>query len=86
MKGSIVHQYGHIIDIMPTFLEIAEATYPVSYKQNDIKPMEGLSILPVLKGEDFTREAPIYWEHEGNRGGRSGKWKIVSFNHKPWTL
>jgi arylsulfatase len=86
MKGSIVHQYGHIIDMMPTFLEIAEATYPVSYKQNEIKPLEGLSILPVLKGEDFAREAPIYWEHEGNRGGRSGKWKIVSFNHKPWTL
>ena len=42
--------------------------------------------MPVLKGEDFTREAPIFWEHEGNRGGRLGKWKIVSFNHKPWTL
>ena len=39
--------------------------------------MEGKSLCPVFKHENLDREA-IYWEHEGNRAVRMGKWKLVS--------
>ena len=29
-------------------------------------------------GERLSREAPLYWEHEGNRAVRVGDWKLVS--------
>ena len=86
LKGKIIHEYGHIIDIMPTFVELADGKYPTEYNGNSIKPMEGTSISAVFKGGNINRQGPIYWEHEGNRGGREGKWKIVAFNHEPWTL
>ncbi|MCG8526110.1 MAG: arylsulfatase, partial [Opitutales bacterium] len=86
MKGSVVHQYGHIIDIMPTFVELGNADYPVVYEGESIFPMEGMSLTPILKGKNISREKPVYWEHEGNRGARWGDWKIVAFNHQPWAL
>jgi len=39
--------------------------------------MAGLSLVPVFADKTMDREA-IYWEHEGNRAVRMGKWKLVS--------
>ena len=39
--------------------------------------MEGSSLVPVFKNRALGREA-IFWEHEGNRAVRMGKWKLVS--------
>ena len=39
--------------------------------------MEGRSLLPAFDGKPIEREA-IYWEHEGNRAVREGKWKLVA--------
>jgi len=39
--------------------------------------MEGKSLLPVFADDELDREA-IYWEHEGNRAVRMGKWKLIS--------
>ena len=76
--GRIVTQPGHIIDIMPTFLEIARGVYPESFNGSNIKPMEGISLLPAMKGKSLKRKNPLFWEHEGNRAVRSGDWKLVS--------
>lgn len=43
--------------------------------------MEGKSLIPVFDNKQLDREA-IYWEHEGNRAVRMGKWKLVSKAHK----
>ncbi|HJZ93698.1 MAG TPA: hypothetical protein VKE40_22680, partial [Gemmataceae bacterium] len=32
------------------------------------------------------RKAPIFWEHEGNKAVRDGKWKLVAKDGKPWEL
>lgn len=42
-----------------------------------ITPMEGRSLLPAFEGKPIQRDA-IYWEHEGNRAGRVGNWKLVA--------
>lgn len=77
-KGKIRHQPSHLIDIMATCAEVAGATYPTKFKGNNITPMVGESVMPVLvKNSKMTREA-IFFEHEGNRAVRKGKWKLVS--------
>ena len=74
----IYDQPGHIIDLMPTFIELAGGVYPSEYNGSTILPMEGVSLIPALNGKKLRRKAPLFWEHEGNRAVRDGDWKLVS--------
>lgn len=67
----------HLIDIMATCVDVAGATYPTQYQELAITPMAGTSLMPAFENKAMGREA-IYWEHEGNRAVRMGKWKLVS--------
>jgi arylsulfatase A-like enzyme len=71
-RNAIEHQPGHIIDVMPTCVELAGAAYPQS-----MPPMEGRSLVPALAGKPV-EGGPLFWEHEGNRAIRAGKWKAVA--------
>jgi len=84
--GSITHQVGHIIDIMATCLDIAGIEYPRTYKGRELIGLEGKSLLPIFKGKKRHGHEVIYWEHEGNRAVRQGKWKLVAAHGKPWEL
>ena len=84
-RGKLRHQSGHLIDIMATCVDISGATYPPEYKGNKIIPMEGRSLVPAFDNRPIQREA-IYWEHEGNRAIRKGKWKLVSRHPGKWEL
>ena len=50
-----------------------------------IKPMEGTSLAPAFTDTEFQR-GPIYWEHEGNRAVREGRWKLVARHKGDWEL
>ncbi len=84
-RGKLRHQPGHLIDIMATCVDISGAKYPSEYKGNRIIPMEGKSLVPAFDNKPIEREA-IYWEHEGNRAVRKGKWKLVSRHPGEWEL
>ena len=84
-RGKLRHQPGHLIDIMASCVDISGATYPSQYKGNRIIPMEGKSLVPAFDNRLIEREA-IYWEHEGNRAVRKGKWKLVSRHPGGWEL
>lgn len=83
--GGLTSEVGHIIDIMATALDAAGSAYPADYGGHAILPMEGESLLPILDGADLTRR-PLFWEHEGNRAVREGRWKLVSTSHGEWEL
>jgi arylsulfatase A-like enzyme len=83
--GSITHQAGHIIDIMATCVDVAGTSYPASYGGQKIKPLEGQSLAPILRGEE-RKPYTNFWEHEGNRAVRQGKWKLVSRFPDTWEL
>jgi len=68
-----------VIDIMPKCLEIAGAAYPSKYRGTATVPLEGENLLPSLLKVRQTRDAPLFWEHEGNRAVREGRWKLVSY-------
>jgi arylsulfatase A-like enzyme len=75
--GQFRDEPGHIIDIMATIVDVTGATYPETYKGNPIIPMEGVSLVPVFKGEPLNRDT-LYWEHEANRGIRVKNMKLVA--------
>ncbi len=83
--GKLTHQPGHVIDILPTCLEAAKIPYPKALAGYKLTPIAGESLMPVL--QDKTRQrGPIFWEHEGNRAVREGKWKLVSRHPDAWEL
>jgi arylsulfatase len=43
-------------------------------------------LVPAFKGEPLKRAQPLFWEHEGNRAVRQGRWKLVAKDHQPWEL
>ncbi|MDR1865386.1 MAG: arylsulfatase [Bacteroidales bacterium] len=71
---------GHIIDLAPTFYELAGAQYPETFSGAPVHPLPGKSLLPVLTGkaDRAERTEPLFWERAGNKAVRSGKWKLVS--------
>jgi arylsulfatase A-like enzyme len=53
--GQTTDQVGHIIDFLPTFLELAGGEYPISVKGNPVLLPEGISLAPVLTGKSRHR-------------------------------
>ncbi|MFK7846173.1 MAG: arylsulfatase [Rhodothermales bacterium] len=84
--GTRTDQVGHLVDIMPTLVEAAGASYPVAHNGNEVLPLEGISLMPVLRGEALQNRPPIYWEFQGNRAVREGPWKLVAERSKGWEL
>jgi arylsulfatase A-like enzyme len=76
-SNTLTHQVGHIVDLLPTCLELAGATYPQEFKGTQLPPVEGRSLVPVFRGKQRTPPALLFWEQDGNRAVRQGKWKLV---------
>lgn len=70
---------------MATCLEVSGAEYPAERNGVPVLPCEGVSLVPVFKGEPLERRA-VFFEHEGNRAVRFGRWKLVAEHRKPWEL
>lgn len=77
---------SHIIDLMPTFLEVAGAGYPEYYNGHKITPAEGRSLIPYVTHDRPDREDALFWEHGGNRAVRDGRWKLVQRHGRYWEL
>lgn len=78
IKGNtMTNEVAHLIDLMATCVDIGKAEYPKTYKGNEILPLEGLSIAPILRGEKRQGHETLCWEWSGNRAIRQGKWKLV---------
>ena len=72
------------VDLLPTFLKLANADLPKDYQP------DGVSILKALKGEEFKREKPIFWnwlypsnnlEFWAGAAIQEDNWKLLT-NHK----
>lgn len=85
-RNAIERQPAHLIDIMATCVDLAGAAYPTRRDDSDIRPMEGISLRPLFEGKSVHRSQPLFWEHEGNRAVRDGRWKLVSRENQAWEL
>lgn len=75
--GQFRSEPTHLIDIMATCVDVSGVTYPSNYNGQSIQPIEGKSLVPAFNNQPLDRKA-IFWEHEGNRAVRMGKYKLVS--------
>jgi arylsulfatase A-like enzyme len=85
-NGQLAREPGHLIDLMATCVDLAGAKYPAKFDGNDVQPLEGVSLRPAFEGKPLGRTQPIYWEHEGNKAIRDGRWKLVSKDGHSWEL
>jgi len=85
-RGELRQQPGHLIDFMPTLLELAGGKYPAQRNGVAVQPMEGISLVPAFANRSVARTAPLFFEHDGSRGVRDGDWKLVSTVGDAWEL
>lgn len=86
-KGTKSDQVGHVMDFMATFVDVAGAKYPKQYQGNEITPLEGNSLSPILKGGKMKGHNALFNEHEGSKYVRYQNWKLVlAGGKKDWQL
>ena len=85
-EPGVVRTPAHLVDIMPTCLEVVGAAYPARYRGNDITPFEGHSLVPAFHDPGWERPGSLFFEHEGYRAIRQGPWKLVSGEEERWEL
>ncbi|MGJ8640586.1 MAG: sulfatase-like hydrolase/transferase [Opitutaceae bacterium] len=76
--ASISHDQVWVGDWMPTMLELAGANYPKEFRGQSIEPMDGRSVLPVLKGETIQPHEVLYFNDKGQQSViYKGRWKLL---------
>jgi arylsulfatase A-like enzyme len=73
--GAVRHEVGVTMDLLPTFLAVAGVTPAAGHE------IHGTSLLPLLRGEPFSRAGAIHWETSLNAAVLRGDWKLV---HQYW--
>ena len=79
-KGKINHSLLHVMDIVPTVLELTGVKQPSEDSAKIVAPIQGKSMLPLLAGRaDAIRKETdwVGWELFGNRAIRQGDWKLL---------
>ena len=84
--GAIVTTPAHLIDVMPTLADVADAKIPAAFPGRELHPVSGVSLRPILEGRDLERAEPIHLQFASDFGLRQGDWKIVSFKGQEWEL
>lgn len=84
--GTIIDTPVHLIDVLPTLADMAGTEIPVTHPERELRPVSGVSLLPVFHGDELTRKEPIHFQFASDYGLREGDWKIVSFKGQEWEL
>ncbi len=83
-KGAFRDGVFGITDFMPTFLELAGGEYPDSIRGLKTIPVEGRSFAATFDENCIDTTRTMFWEHEGNKAVRRGKWKLVAEYPGSW--
>lgn len=81
-EDSWQRQPAHVMDIMPTLVDVAKATYPDKLAGNTVTPLSGSSLLPTFTGEQLSLRS-IGFDHQEAHALRQGDWKIVWAKRMP---
>lgn len=77
-----VRHAAHVMDLMPTVLDATGADYPARHHGDIIQPMEGVSLLPAVRGERLPQRE-LGFDHQGAHALRQGDWKLVWSKRMP---
>ncbi len=85
-RGELRTDPTHLIDLVPTVLELTGAKRPATVADLPVPPLPGLSLVPAFGRDGTVKHDFLWWHHEGNRAIRVGDWKLVSDHTAPWEL
>jgi len=86
-RGELRHNPSHLIDIVPTVLELAGGRHPQTWNDQPVPPPPGKSLVPVFENDGTVAHDDLWWFHDGHRAIRVGDWKLVSAGRNgPWEL
>jgi arylsulfatase len=85
-RGEIRHNSGHVIDIVPTLLELAGATAPKRMNGKAVPAPPGKSLVPVFSQDASVKHDYFWWFHDGHKAMRLGDWKAVAAKDEDWEV
>ena len=86
-RGELRTTPAHIIDFVPTILDVAGGKPFATRDGQPLPPAPGHSIVPLFTRDGSVTHPSLWWQHEGNRAYRVGNWKIVAAGKdSPWEL
>ena len=73
----------HLIDFVPTFMELAgeEAKY-----SSELPGLDGISLVPTFSGKKLIRTNPLFFQYGSWQAIRERQWKLVQRKQEPWQL
>ena len=84
--GTVTHQPGHLIDLLPTLAEVGQAKIPSTKGNRELSPVQGKSLMPIFQDKEREGHDWIYFHFNDNRAIRRGNWKLVSAEWGRWEL
>jgi arylsulfatase len=84
--GELRHTPGHLIDLLPTVLDLTGGKPFETWDGKPVPPLSGRSLVPAFTADAAVARDFLYFEHIGNQAIRMGDWKLVLMAKKPWEL
>lgn len=85
-EGEMRETPAHVIDIVPTVLDIAGIEKPAEWDGEKIPAAPGKSLAPTFAQDVAIERDNLWWLHEGNKAIRQGNWKLVAAEGDDWEL
>ncbi len=77
-RGKVSFAVSHLVDVMPTVLQLTGTTYPVKWNGLAIHPAIGQSLLPVFETGKRPLPRALYFSHNKGQAIHKGDWKLVA--------
>jgi arylsulfatase A-like enzyme len=85
-RNELRHTPGHVIDFVPTVLELAGLEKPRELNGEPVPPAPGRSLVAAFAKDETIARDSLWWLHEGHRAIRVGDWKLVALEGEAWEL
>ena len=85
-KGKIQESPLHVIDVMPTFLDMAMPGKLQKRNSQITDSLPGQSFLSLLQGKSWSRKTQMFFQYMDNRAIRTYKWSMAEVDGSGWEL
>ena len=85
-RGELRYTPGHVIDFVPTVLELVGIQKPKEWNGEPIPEAPGRSLATAFANDVSIARDSLWWLHDEHRAIRVGDWKLVAAKDTPWEL
>lgn len=86
-RGELRHNPGHLIDLVPTVLDVAGGKRLETWDGKPVPLAPGKSLIATLTKDHTVSHDYLWWQHDNNKAVRVGDWKLVATrDDADWSL